>query len=222
MKKLALLLALAPLLAGAQAAPPPTPRPEAAAAQPGDPTPMDPARLEQRQRRMRLALTLGLAEALQLDDAAVLKVRGQIDKLSPRRMAAAQQMRDSVQVLRRSARGEKVAAADVDAAIGKLLDARAQMQSVDRELVTTVTRDLPAEKRARAVLFLAKFHQRMMQEMRPGGRGHGPGGGPGMGPGGPGGPGMGPGPGGPWMGNRLFGPNGPDGDWDDGAGDDEP
>jgi hypothetical protein len=146
-------------------------------------------------------------------------------------MAAAQQMRDSVLVLRRSAKGEKVAAADVDASIGKLLDARAQMQAVDRELVTTVTKDLPPEKRARAVLFLAKFHQRMMQELRPGGRGRGPGmgpGGPGTGPGGQGmGPGRGLGPCGPGMGPGpcepgALGLNDGDGSWDDGAGDDGP
>jgi hypothetical protein len=221
MKKIALLLALAPLLASAQASPPPAARPAAPAAQPGAPGPMDPARMEKMHRRMQLALTLGLAETLQLDDAAALKVRGQIEKFTPRRMAAAQQMRDSVQVLRRSAQGEKVPAAEVDAAITRLLDARAQMQAVDRDVVTTVTKDLPAEKRARAVLFLAKFHQRMMQEMRPGGRGPGmgPGMGRGMGPGphgpGPCGPGMGPGCMG--MGPGAVGMNGPEGDWYDDA-----
>ncbi len=213
MKKLALMLALAPMLASAQAAPPPGARPPAPAVEAGPPGPrgqMDPEKMERMRRRMQLALTLGLAEALQLDDAAALKVRGQIDKFAPRRMAAMTQMRDSVQVLRRSARGEKLAAADVDGAITKLLDARAQMQAVDREVVTVVTKDLPPEKRARAVLFLAQFHKRAMQELRPGGRGRGGPHGPG-----PGGMGMGPGPG-------ALGMNDVDGDWDDGAGDDEP
>jgi hypothetical protein len=199
MKKLALLLALVPLLASAENAP---------MMQSGQPGQMDPARMEKMHRRMQLALTLGLAEALQLDDAAALKVRGQIEKFTPRRMAVAQQMRDSVQVLRRSAKGEKVAAADVDGAISKLLDARGQMQALDREVVTTVTRDLAPEKRARAVLFLAKFHQRMMREMRGGHRDRGPGGhgmerGPGMD-----------------RGHGEVGRNSGDGDWDDGAGDD--
>jgi hypothetical protein len=101
-----------------------------------------------------------------------------------------------------------VPAADVDGAITRLLDARAQMLTLDREVVTTVTKDLPAEKRARAVLFLAKFHQRMMQGMGPGRHGGGPGG-RGMGPG------MGRGPG-------ALGMNDGAGDWDDAAGDDEP
>jgi hypothetical protein len=212
MKKLALLLALAPLLATAQTPLPPASRPAGPMMhheEDGPPGPMDPARREKMQRRMQLALTLGLAEALQLDDASALKVRGQIEKFTPRRMAAGAQMRDSVQVLRRSAKGDKVAAADVDAAITRLLDARAQMQVLDREVVVTITRDLPPEKRARAVLFLAKFHQRMMEELRPGGRGHrGPGG-----PGGPGGSGMGSGPHG--AGPGQLGMNGADGDWDD-------
>jgi hypothetical protein len=219
MKKLALLLALAPLLAAAQSAPPPAARSAPPALQPGQPGPpdqLDPVRLEKLQRRMKLALSLGLSEALQLDDAAALRISGQIEKFTPRRMATAQQMRDSVQVLRRSAKGDKVPAGDVDGAITRLLDARAQMQALDREVVTTVTRDLPPEKRARAVLFLAKFHQRVMQELRPGGHGRG-------GLGGPCGPGMGPdahGPHGPGPG--TLGMNAADDGWDDGAGDDAP
>ena len=218
MKTLAMLLALAPMLASAQATPPANAKPAAPVTTPGQPGQLDPAQMEKLQRRMKLALTLGLAEALQLDDAAALKLSGQIEKFTPRRMAAAQQMRDAVQLLRRSAQGEKVAAADVDGAITRLLDARAQMQAVDREVVTTVTKDLPAEKRARAVLFLAKFHQRVMKELRPGGPG---------GRGGPGGPGMGPGPHGPGPGaGPGFGPGlgqlGADGDWDDGSGGDLP
>jgi hypothetical protein len=216
MKKLAMLLALAlaPMLASAQAGPPPPgarmPDPAVEAGPRGPRGPMDPERMERMRRRMQLALTLGLAEALQLDDAAALKVRGQIEKFAPRRMAAMTQMRDSVQLLRRSAKGEKLAAGDVDAAIARLLDARAQMQAVDREVVTTVTKDLAPEKRARAVLFLAQFHKRVMQELRPGGRGRG----------GPGGPGMGPGPHGPGPG--ALGMNSVEGDWEDGSGDDEP
>jgi hypothetical protein len=157
--------------------------------------------MQQVQKRARLALTLGLAEALELSDAQAFKVRDQIEKLAPRRMAAQHQMHEAVQVLRRSAQGEKVAAGEVDQAVTSLLDARAQVQTIDRELVTTVTKDQPPEKRARAVLFLAKFHQRMMQ-----GAGNGMGRGAGRGPMGPGGRGMGPGGGGMGPGGRGMGP----------------
>jgi hypothetical protein len=219
MKKIAVLLLVAPLLASAQASPPPPGRPMGMmqGGPDGRPGPMDPARMERMKRRMQLALTIGLAETLELDDAAALRLRGQIERFTPQRMATAQQMREAVQLLRRSAKGEKLSTADVDGAIARLLDARAQMQGLDREVVTTVTRDLPPEKRARAVLFLAKFHQRMMQELRPGGRGRGGPGGPGTGPHGPG-----PRPGGPGMVPGALGMNDAEGAWDDGAADDEP
>jgi hypothetical protein len=145
----------------------------------------DPARME---KRMRLARTLGLAEALDLDAPAALKLGDAIAKFDDRRVAVRQQHRQARDVLRRAAQGEKVTAADVDQAIQRALEARAQLAAIDRETVTTVTQGLTPEKKARAVLFLSKFQKRF-----PGGPGmHGPGMGPG-GHGDHGGPGMGPG-----------------------------
>lgn len=153
----------------------------------------DPERME---RRMRLARTLGLAEALDLEPAQALRLGDQVAKFDDRRLALHKQLRDAHDTLRRAASGEKVTAADVDGAIQRALDARAQMQALDREMVTTVTKDLAPEKRARAVLFLERFHRRfggpgpgrevrMERRMRTGaggGIGHGPGPGPGPGP----------------------------------------
>ena len=174
---------------------------------------MDPERMA---KRMRLARTLGLAEVLDLDAPAALKLNDSLAKLDDRRIAARKTMHDSREVLHRAAKGEKVAAADVDQAIQKALDARAQLQAVDRETVSTVTQGLTPEKKARAVLFLARFQHRFPGHMMGPGkgpgmhRGMGPGMGPGRrGPGGPGGPGgefgMGPGPEGP-MGSMAMGP----------------
>ena len=155
----------------------------------------DPARME---KRMRLARTLGLAEALDLDAPAALKLGDTISKFDDRRVAAHKQMREAGEVLRRAAQGEKVSAGDVDAAIQKGLDARTQLGAIDRETVAAVTQGMTPEKKARAVLFLAKF-QRRFHGHGPGMMMKGPGGGPGMmGPGQHGGRGMGGGPGGGW------------------------
>lgn len=154
---------------------------------------------ERFQKRMRLARTLGLAEALDLDAPAALKLGDAIAKLDDRRVAAHKTMHESHEVLRRAAQGEKVSAAEVDQAIQKALDARTQIQAINRETVATVTQGLSPEKKARAVLFLAKFQHRF-----PGPHMMGPGG-PGMGHGGGMGPGMGPG--------RRGGRGGPDGGW---------
>ncbi|ACL67312.1 conserved hypothetical protein [Anaeromyxobacter dehalogenans 2CP-1] len=148
----------------------------------------DPERME---RRMRLTRTLGLAEALDLEPEQALKLGQQVAKFDDRRLALHRQMHDAHQVLRRAAQGEKVSAGEVDQAIKTALDARAQMQSLDRDVVATVTKDLSPEKRARAVLFLERFQGRfgpgmgpgMMKFRRGGGRGPGMGMGPGMGPG---------------------------------------
>jgi len=177
------------------------------------------------ERRMRLARTLGLAEALDLDEAQALKLGQQVAKFDDRRVAAHSQLHDARDVLRRAASGEKVPAADVDQAIQKGLDARAQLQAVDRDLVAVVTKDLSPEKRARAVLFLERFQRRFHPGM--GGLGHMMG--PGMGPGrgmmdhGRGMTGMGPDGGGMEHGAMMgMGPGGPGQDgWDD-DGPDEP
>ncbi len=96
MKKLTLMLALAPALAlaaqqqGAQQR-----------GQDGD----TPARQEQVQKRMRLARTLGLAEALDLDEAGALKMRDLIAKYDDRRTPLRKQVRDAVRTLRDAAQG---------------------------------------------------------------------------------------------------------------------
>jgi hypothetical protein len=177
---------------------------------------MDPERMA---KRMRLARTLGLAEVLDLDAPAALKLGDSLAKLDDRRIAAHKTMHDSREVLRRAAKGEKVSAADVDQAIQKALDARAQLQAVDRETVSTVTQGLTPEKKARAVLFLARFQHRFPG---PGGFGHGMGPGGHMGPGMHGGHGPGGGPGGgfgmgPSEDGQMVGmaPPAPFGDFDD-------
>jgi hypothetical protein len=146
------------------------------------------------QKRARLALTLGLSMALDLDDAQALRLGDTIAKFSDRRRALHDQLRDARQTLRKAAQGEKVSGADVDQAIAKTLDGRAQMQALDRDLVTAVTKDLSPEKKARAVLFLSRFERRFGRggPGMPGMHEHEHGMNPGMmrGPGGPGGPGM--------------------------------
>lgn len=137
----------------------------------------DPAHAE---KRMRLARTLGLAEALDLDTAAALKLGDQLAKFDERRKPVRKQAAEAREVLRAAAQGGKAGAAEVDAAIAKLLDARTQMQAIDREMIQAITRDLSPERKARAALFLGTFRDRI--ERRAMRLHRGPGAGPGMGP----------------------------------------
>jgi Spy/CpxP family protein refolding chaperone len=144
-------------------------------------------------KRAKVALTLGLAEALDLDEAQTFKLRETVDRFAQRREPLMLQQHDAMQVLRAAASSEKPDAGPVDQAIAKLHDARTQIQALDREFFAAVTKDLPAQKKARAVLFLGKFHARMARHVHGGPPGrHGPGMGGEMHPMGPGmGPGMG-------------------------------
>lgn len=197
MKKLILAAVLAPALTLAQG---PGPGPGAGQGLgPGQGRGLawkqDPKMQEKVERRMKLARTLGLAEALDLDEAQALKLREAVEKFHQKRQPLHAQMREAMQVVRKAADGEKVDAAAVDQAIAKLADLRAQAQAADKELVQAVTKDQPPQKKARAVLFLARFQHRMEERMGPMGRGpRGMRGGPGM-PGMMRGPGRGMGPG---------------------------
>ncbi|WP_242393302.1 Spy/CpxP family protein refolding chaperone [Anaeromyxobacter oryzisoli] len=197
MRKILVALMVYPLMAFAQGPQgQPQGQPQGGAQGPGagfGPGRGDPARME---KRMRLARTLGLAEALDLDPQQALKLGDTLKRFDDRRLAARRQLHDARQVLFKAASGEKATTAEVDAAIQRIFDARAQLQASDREMLQAIAKDLPAEKRARAALFLGRFGERI----EPRGMRHGPGamrgGRMGMGPG----PGMGMGPGGRGMG----------------------
>ncbi len=183
MRKTLIALMVLPVVALAQGTNKSSPQ----AGQPGQP---DQARVE---KRMRLARTLGMAEVLDLDTPQALKLGETLARFDDRRKAARKQAADATDVLRNAARGTgnaKPTAADVDGAVTRLLDARAQLQSIDRDMLQAITKDLSPEQKARAALFLGRFRDRIERHMwmnrpgmgGPGGHGMGPGM-PGMGPG---------------------------------------
>jgi hypothetical protein len=172
-RSLTLLLALAPAIA--LAAPQGGAPGRAPGARPGEPG----AGPEHAEKRLRIARTVGLAEALDLDEAGALRVRDTLARFDARRAPLRKQARDAMAVLREAARGDAGAAGQVDGALSRLADARAQLQQVNAELFAQLTQGMSPDKKARAALFLARFQERAgrMQGMGPGpgaGAGHGP------------------------------------------------
>jgi hypothetical protein len=78
---------------------------------------VDPERME---RRMRVARTLALAEALDLEPAAAVKLTEQLAKSDEKRAAVHKQLVDANQTLA-ARRPAKVTAAEVDQAIQRML-----------------------------------------------------------------------------------------------------
>lgn len=189
MKTLAALIAVLPIAAFAQGAGPGPGHDCENCRRGGGPRSDD--QVERMEKRGRLARNLGLAEALDLDTAQANKLADALAKNDEKRVVLHTQVRDARQLLRKAAQGEKVSAAEVDAALAKVTDVRAQLNALDKEALAIVTKDLSPEKKARAALFLARFEQKMGPGMGGKGKGRGMGGGHGQGMG----PGMGHGPG---------------------------
>jgi Spy/CpxP family protein refolding chaperone len=171
MKTLPLVLLAVPffVLAG-----PPEPGPRAGATSSGDA-----ARFDHMEQRMRAARAMGLVEALELNDADAARLRETLTRYDDQRKPLMRQVHDSMLVLRDAASGDKGAQRQVDESVRRVFDARAKLESVDREMYQEIARDLSPEKRARAAVFLARFQGRFGMGMGPGGSP-----GPGRGPGG--------------------------------------
>src|SRR5678816_4033616 len=91
-------------------------------------------RREQMDQRRQMMVTLQLAEALELDDAGTLKLRQTVAQWDAQRAPLREQMFDLAQVLRRAAKGDTTAYGQVDQAIQKIIDLRAQMHQIDQKL----------------------------------------------------------------------------------------
>src|SRR5512146_955043 len=149
-------------------------------AQAGQPTP------EQRQEMRRKIRELRQQEMivrLGLNDAEAARVKAALDKVNQKRDAIRQEIRTNAVIVRDAARGDAAAQGKLDAAIGRLFDARAKMQALDRELFNEVSRGLDPQKKAKLAIALARAHMGGKGgRFGHGGRFGGPGMGPGMGP----------------------------------------
>jgi chromosome condensin MukBEF ATPase and DNA-binding subunit MukB len=132
---------------------------------PGDMPPERRAHLEQ---RARLMLTLQVADALELDDAATLKLKDQINRWDAQRAPLRNELIDQAQVLRRAARGDTTAYGQVDAAIKRIIDLRNQLLQTDQAMFQQLSQGLPPQKKAKLALVVARSLEAMREAMHPG------------------------------------------------------
>jgi hypothetical protein len=140
------------------------------------------ARAERMQKRMRLARVLGLAEALDLDDAGVMRARDILARFDAKAAPLRKQLRDGFHVLRDAANGDSAAAGQVEATLKTLRETADKLHSATFDMFQELTQGFTPEKKARAAVFLVHFQEHAARMMRghEGGPEHG-GGGPGMG-----------------------------------------
>ena len=121
---------------------------------------------EQWQKRARLMRTLAIADALELDDAATFKLRDRLARFEEKRAPLHSQLLEQTVVLRRAAKGDTTAYAQVDGAIQKVLTLRAQLEQMDRELFAELSAGLTPQKKARLALAMARLPQQMREMAR--------------------------------------------------------
>ncbi len=116
---------------------------------------------EGREREGRLRMVVALSEALELNEADALKLSEQIKGLEQKRRPLRMQMGEAMRALKDAADGNAAAQAAVDANIQLILDGRAQMAALDKELFAGLSQGLSPQKRAKLALTLAGMHHEM-------------------------------------------------------------
>lgn len=134
-----------------------------ARAQDGGPGPGPGPSGEQWQKRARLMRTFAIAEALELDDAATLKLRDRLTRFEETRAPLQSQLFEQTVLLRRAARGDTTAFAQVEGAIQKVLALRGQLEQLDRQLFAELSAGLSPQKKARLALAMARLPQQMRE-----------------------------------------------------------
>jgi hypothetical protein len=118
-------------------------------------------------QRAHVAMVVAISEALELGEADALKLSEKLKTIEDRRQPIRASMHEAMKAVRAAAQGEAAALTQVDANVQKVLDGRAQMAAMDKELFTFLAKDLPPQKKAKLALVLA----RLGQELRGGGGG---------------------------------------------------
>jgi Spy/CpxP family protein refolding chaperone len=133
--------------------------------------PGDAPRGELAEKRMRTLRAVGVAEALDLETADALKVDALMRSFDDRRRPLARTMHESMKTLRGAANGDSVSPAQVDDAVNHLVEARAQMAQVDREMFAALAQGRTPQQKAKLALFLAHFGEEargIQQSLHPG------------------------------------------------------
>lgn len=116
-------------------------------------------KMEERETRTRMLFVLTVAEALELSEAEALKLSEKVKGIEEKRRPMREAMFTAMRQVKAAADGDAAALAQVDANIQKVLDGRAQMAAMDKEMFSYLAKDLTPQKKAKLALVLAKLHE---------------------------------------------------------------
>jgi hypothetical protein len=112
-------------------------------------------------KAIRIRQVIGLAEALNLNEADAVRVADVIRTFQQRRQPLQDQVAEASRILRRAAEGDASAASQVDYALEQTYVARDQIAILNREMFTVLSQKLSPQQRAKMSLFFAKFQSQL-------------------------------------------------------------
>ncbi len=118
-------------------------------------------RQEELSRKSRMMAVVGIAEALELNEADALKLSEKLKVIEDRRRPVREAMGEAMRSIKAGAEGDPTALAAVEQQVARLLDGRAQMAALDKEMFTQLSAGQTPQKKAKLALFLAKFGEEL-------------------------------------------------------------
>lgn len=110
-------------------------------------------RFEKRARMMRL---LALSEALELGEEETLKMSRSLVQFDDRRRQLRKEIEEAKETLRQAAEGDAKAFDKVEPAAKRILDNKAALEGLEREMYTALAKDLTPQRRAKLALYVAR------------------------------------------------------------------
>jgi len=128
-------------------------------------------KMEARAREARLMYVVAISEALELTEPEALKLSDKLKVIEEKRRPLRMAMGEAMRSLKDAAENDASALPQVDANVQKVLDGRAQMAALDKELFNSLAQGYPPQKRAKLALVLARLNHEMkgMKKGRHGG-----------------------------------------------------
>lgn len=118
-------------------------------------------KMEAREREMRLMFVVAISEALELSETEALKLSDKLKVIEDKRRPLRQAMGEAMRSLKDAADNDATALPQVDANVQKILDGRAQMAAMDKELFSSLSQGYPPQKRAKLALVLARLNHEL-------------------------------------------------------------
>jgi hypothetical protein len=117
----------------------------------------DLANQDKNEARVRMRYVLGLAEALELNEAESLKLAEKLKVLSEKRKPVRIQLGEARRAIKAAAEGDMAAQAQVDVNIQKIFDLQTQMAVLNKEMYQVLAKDLSPQKKARLSIALGQL-----------------------------------------------------------------